>query len=88
MANPAGNRRRKVAELVLYKMRTMIESDPLDPHPPDRSNQLPAISPSAPTSPIDVHAATLVPALIADAGDAAGWRYVEFFTAMRCSTLP
>ena len=23
----------------------------------------------------------LIPALIADAGDAAGWRYVEFFTA-------
>jgi hypothetical protein len=23
----------------------------------------------------------IVPALIADAGDAAGWRYVEFFTA-------
>jgi len=26
-------------------------------------------------------AAFLIPALIADAGDAAGWRYVEFFTA-------
>lgn len=25
--------------------------------------------------------ARLVPALIADAGEAAGWRYVEFFTA-------
>jgi hypothetical protein len=33
------------------------------------------------TSPIDAYAATLVPALTADAGDAAGWRYVEFFTA-------
>jgi site-specific recombinase XerD len=59
----------------------MTESDPLDPHTTVRPNQLPAISPSAPTSPIDVYAATLVPALIADAGDAAGWRYVEFFTA-------
>jgi integrase len=39
------------------------------------------IRPAAVTSPIDAYAATLVPALIADAGDAAGWRYVEFFTA-------
>ena len=30
------------------------------------------------TAPTDTH---MVPALIADAGDAAGWRYVEFFTA-------
>jgi hypothetical protein len=43
--------------------------------PPD---QLPAIvQPTALTTPVDLH---LVPALIADAGDA-GWRYVEFFTA-------
>jgi len=57
----------------------MTESAPLDPHPTD---QLPAIiRPAAVTSPIDAYAATLVPALIADAGDAAGWRYVEFFTA-------
>ena len=59
----------------------MTESDPIDPNPTDRPNQLPAISPVAPTSPIHVYAATLVPALIANAGDAAGWRYVEFFTA-------
>ena len=59
----------------------MTESDPLDPHPTDRPNQLPAIPPAALTSPIDVYAATLVPALIANADDAAGWRYVEFFTA-------
>ena len=57
----------------------MTESDPLDPLPAD---QLPAIiRPAAVASPIDAYAATLVPALIADAGDAAGWRYVEFFTA-------
>src|ERR1700693_5202474 len=57
----------------------MTESTPLDPHPTD---QLPAIiRPAAATSPIDAYAATLVPALIAGAGDAAGWRYVEFFTA-------
>jgi hypothetical protein len=30
---------------------------------------------------MDHCAATLVPALISGAGDAAGWRYVEFFTA-------
>jgi site-specific recombinase XerD len=57
----------------------MTESDPLDPLP---AGQLPAIiRPAAVASPIDAYAATLVPALIADAGDAAGWRYVEFFTA-------
>ena len=44
--------------------------------PPD---QLPAIiPPGALTAPTDTY---IVPALIADAGDAAGWRYVEFFTA-------
>jgi site-specific recombinase XerD len=44
------------------------------------SNQLPAIiPPGALTTPTDkLH---LVPGLITDAGDAAGWRYVEFFTA-------
>ena len=48
--------------------------------PPD--NQLPAIiEPTAPpaiATPADTH---IVPALIAAAGDAAGWRYVEFFAA-------
>jgi site-specific recombinase XerD len=54
----------------------MTESDPRDPRPTDR---LPAIIPPGElTTVIDTH---LVPALIADAGDAAGWRYVEFFTA-------
>jgi site-specific recombinase XerD len=47
----------------------------------DRPAQLPTVRPSAPASPMDYYAATLVPALVADAGDAAGWRYVEFFTA-------
>ena len=50
---------------------------------PDPPAQLPAII--APggvlTSPMDAYATSLVPALIADAGDTAGWRYVEFFTA-------
>jgi hypothetical protein len=31
--------------------------------------------------PMDAYATALVPALLADEGDAAGWRYVEFFTA-------
>jgi hypothetical protein len=54
----------------------MTESDP----PPDRPVHLPAIvQPSALTTSTD--AELLVPALIAAAGDAAGWRYVEFFTA-------
>jgi site-specific recombinase XerD len=44
----------------------------------DTSDQLPAIlEPNAVTSPDDLR---LVPALIADAGDAASWRYIEFFT--------
>jgi site-specific recombinase XerD len=43
------------------------------------SDQLPAIiPPGALTAPTDTY---IVPALIAAAGDQAGWRYVEFFTA-------
>ena len=43
------------------------------------TDQLPAIiPPGALTTPADTY---IVPALIADLGDAAGWRYVEFFTA-------
>ena len=43
------------------------------------SEQLPAVfQPTALATPIDTH---VVPALIAAAGDQAGWRYVEFFTA-------
>src|SRR5437762_13569024 len=44
--------------------------------------QLPAVIQQAEIiSTDDVHTKLIVPALIADAGDAAGWRYVEFFTA-------
>ncbi len=43
------------------------------------TDQLPAIvQPGALTTPADTY---IVPALIANAGEAAGWRYVEFFTA-------
>jgi site-specific recombinase XerD len=43
------------------------------------TDQLPAIvQPGALTAPTDTY---IVPALIANEGDAAGWRYVEFFTA-------
>ena len=42
-------------------------------------NKVPAIvPPGAPSTATDTYT---VPALIADAGDAARWRYVEFFTA-------
>src|SRR5271166_3330751 len=42
-------------------------------------DQLPAIiPPGALTTPADTY---IVPALIADLGEQAGWRYVEFFTA-------
>jgi hypothetical protein len=45
---------------------------PPEPH-------LPAIlHPGALATPVDGH---LVPALIADAGEPAAWRYIEFFTA-------
>src|SRR3954453_617938 len=46
------------------------------------SEQLPTIIPPgdlAPATPTDT--LYIVPALIADLGDAAGWRYIEFFTA-------
>jgi hypothetical protein len=43
------------------------------------TDQIPAIvQPGALATPTDTY---LVPALIAAAGDQAGWRYVEFFTA-------
>src|ERR1700676_3491545 len=43
------------------------------------TDQLPAIiAPGALVTATDTH---VVPALIAAAGDAAGWRYVEFFAA-------
>ena len=43
------------------------------------SDQLPAIiPPGALTLPTDTY---IVPSLIADLGDAASWRFVEFFTA-------
>ncbi len=43
--------------------------------------QLPAVIPSGALTTKADGDRPLVPALIADAGDAAGWRYVEFFTA-------
>ena len=43
------------------------------------SDQLPAvIPPGALATPVD---GPIVPALVADLGDAAGWRYAEFFKA-------
>jgi hypothetical protein len=58
--------------------------------PPD---QLPAIiQPGALATPADTY---IVPALIGDLGQAANWRYVEFFTAninndhtRLCATAP
>jgi hypothetical protein len=56
----------------------MSPADPPDKYHP--SAQLPAIIPPAALA-TSVDADLLVPALVAAAGDAAGWRYVEFFTA-------
>ena len=52
------------------------ESDPTDP--PD---QLPAVLPPAapPSEAAAFHA--MIPTLIADAGDQASWRYIDFFTS-------
>jgi hypothetical protein len=44
------------------------------------TSQLPATIQQAEVA-IDQRAPNVVPALIADLGDAAAWRYVEFFTA-------
>src|SRR3954462_14641978 len=44
------------------------------------TSQLPATIQQAEVA-VDQRAPTIVPALIADLGDAAAWRYVEFFTA-------
>src|SRR5580692_7043586 len=62
----------------------MSPADPPDEHHP--AAQLPALIPPAAlatttATSVEPPADLLVPALIADAGDAAGWRYVEFFTA-------
>jgi site-specific recombinase XerD len=57
-------------------------SQPADPPAdPDPIAQLPAIIPPAAVAATTDPELHLVPALIAAAGDAAGWRYVEFFTA-------
>jgi len=43
--------------------------------------QLPATITQAEITSSDAHTSLVVPALIADIGDDASWRYVEFFTA-------
>jgi hypothetical protein len=48
---------------------------------PDPPVQLPAIIPPGAVAVAANAELRLVPALITAAGDAAGWRYVEFFTA-------
>ena len=48
--------------------------------PEEPKNQLPATIASAAVT-ADQHAPNVVPALIADLGEEAAWRYVEFFTA-------
>jgi site-specific recombinase XerD len=59
----------------------MVQSGNMPAESPDQPSQLPAVIPPGAvitTADADPH---IVPALIAAAGDAAGWRYVEFFTA-------
>src|ERR1017187_7935238 len=51
------------------------------PDDPVESAQLPAVLPTS-ASPLEVAALhAMIPTLIADAGDQAAWRYVDFFTA-------
>jgi hypothetical protein len=54
-------------------------ADPLED--PDPSAQLPAVIPPGAVAVAADAELRLIPTLIANAGAAAGWRYVEFFTA-------
>src|SRR5580658_3295385 len=48
---------------------------------PTTKEQLPAVLPAS-ASPLEVAAFhAVIPTLIADAGDQAAWRYIDFFTA-------
>jgi hypothetical protein len=61
----------------------MSRPDPTRPDPPDDLDppaNLPAVIPPGAVA-VAADPVALVPALIAVAGDAAGWRYVELFTA-------
>jgi hypothetical protein len=63
---------------------SLLESIQLfvDPIMEPSDTQLPAtISQAEIITRSDAHTTLVVPALIADLGDDAGWRYVEFFTA-------
>jgi hypothetical protein len=59
----------KILRHLIFKMTAMT--------PPDQLSAI--VTPGALATPIDT--SLVVPALIADLGDAANWRYVEFFTA-------
>jgi hypothetical protein len=51
------------------------------------TKQLPALFlPAALTTTADTYIVYIMPALIVNAGDAAGWRYIEFFTANTART--
>src|SRR6202140_1430699 len=64
----------------MVQSRNMTHPDTPDDR--DAPARLPAvIPPGSVVTTADSELFALVPALIADAGDAAGWRYVEFFTA-------
>jgi site-specific recombinase XerD len=53
-----------------------------DSDPPDTVHQLPAlVSPTAVAFTTPLPDGNLIPSLIADAGDQAAWRYVDFFTS-------
>jgi hypothetical protein len=57
------------------------------PDDPSESAQLPAVLPSA--SPLEVAALhAMIPTLIADAGDQAARRYVDFFTTNTATRTP
>jgi site-specific recombinase XerD len=65
---------------VLYHAGYIRAGGPILDDPEEPKNQLPATIMSAAVT-ADQRAPNVVPTLIADLGDEAAWRYVEFFTA-------
>jgi site-specific recombinase XerD len=76
VALSSGRRRNSIRPLSV----TARDPPAYPPDDPDPPAQLPAVIPPG-AVPVAADPVALVPALIAAAGDAAGWRYVEFFTA-------
>src|SRR4030081_2097904 len=68
-----------ITSFIMRDIRGMALTMQTESNPPDNepTDQLPAVLP--PAAPAAFHAMT--PSLIADAGDQASWRYIDFFTS-------